>query len=85
MKNIDLKDRKILYNLDLDSRQSLTQIGKNVNLPKNVVLYRINKLIKRGIIKNFYTVIDLHKLGYNILRFYFNYQYTMNLPEHRTI
>lgn len=75
MTKIDLKDRKILYYLDLDSRQSLTQIGKKVGLPKNVVSYRLNRLKNIGVIKNFYTVIDLHKLGYNIFRFYFTYQY----------
>jgi DNA-binding Lrp family transcriptional regulator len=76
MVKIDKKDRKIMYQLDLNSRQSLTSIGKKVGLPKNVVLYRINKLEKKGIIKNYYTVVDVHKLGYNILRFYFTYQYT---------
>ena len=40
--NIDLKDRKILYQLDSNCRQSNTQIGKNVGLKKDVVSYRIN-------------------------------------------
>ncbi len=75
MIKIDIKDRKIMYQLDLNSRQSLKSIGKKVGLPKNVVLYRINKLEKQGIIKNYYTIIDVHRLGYNILRFYFTYQY----------
>jgi len=75
MTKIDLKDRKILYHLDLDSRQPLSQIGKKVGLPKSVVSYRIDKLKKLGVIKNLYTVINLYKLGYNILRFYFTYQY----------
>ena len=76
MEKIDLKDRKILYHLDLDSRQSLTKIGKNVGLPKNVVSYRIKRLEELGVIKKYYTIIDIHKLGYIILRFYFKYQYT---------
>jgi len=75
MAKIDLKDRKILYHLDLDSRQSFSKIGKKIGLPKNVVSYRVDRLIKAGIIKNFYAVINLHKLGFNILRFYFSYQY----------
>ena len=56
MIDIDKKDRKILYQLDLDSRQTVTQIGRKVNLKKDVVSYRIKKLIKKGIIKNFYTL-----------------------------
>ncbi|MFO7677029.1 MAG: AsnC family protein, partial [Thermoplasmatota archaeon] len=40
---LDLKDRKILYELDLDCRQSNSQIGKKVGLGRDVVSYRINK------------------------------------------
>jgi len=76
MPNIDLKDRKILYQLDVDSRQSFSEIGKKVRLPKNVVSYRINRMIKAGIIKNFYSVIDASKLGYISFRFYLVFQYT---------
>ena len=76
MEKIDLKDKRILYQLDLDSRQPLTQIGKKVGLKKDVVSYRIKKLQDKGIISNFYTVIDAYKLGYNVFRFYLNFQYT---------
>jgi len=76
MIKIDKKDRKILYQLDVDSRQSLSAIGKKVGLPKNVVAYRINRLKELGIINNFYTIIDASKLGYTSLRIYLTYQYT---------
>jgi len=76
MEKIDLKDRKILYELDINSRQTLTQIGKKVGLPKTVVAYRIKRLQERGIIKNFYTVIDVYKLGFIMMRFHYRYQYT---------
>lgn len=75
MYKIDLKDRKILYQLDLDSRQSLTQIGKNVGLKKDIVSYRIKKLRDEGVIKSFWTLIDAYKLGYIIFRFYLVFQY----------
>lgn len=75
MEKVDLKDRKILYNLMLDSRQSFNSIGKKVGLHKDVVAYRINKLQEKGIIKNFYSAIDVYKLGYTIFRFYLTYQY----------
>jgi Lrp/AsnC family transcriptional regulator for asnA, asnC and gidA len=74
MEKIDLKDRKILYELDLDARQSLTQIGKKVGLKKDVVSYRIKRMQKEGIIKNFFTVIDAFKLGYNVFRIYLQFQ-----------
>ncbi len=75
MFDLDVKDRKILYQLDLNSRQSLNTIGSNVRLTKTVVQYRIDRLIKTGIIKNFYTSIDFYKLGYINLGIYVNYQY----------
>ena len=75
MVKIDLKDRKILYELDLNSRQSLTAIGKKVGLKKDVVSYRIKKLEDEGIIKNYYAFIDTFRLGYRMFRIYLNFQY----------
>lgn len=72
---LDVKDRKILYQLDLNSRQSLNTIGSKVRLTKTVVQYRIDRLVKTGIIKNFFTSIDFYKLGYINLGVYVNYQY----------
>ena len=73
--NLDLKDRKILYYLDGNCRQSNTQIGKHVGLKRDVVLYRINNLINNEIISNFYTEINTFKLGYQVFRIYINFQY----------
>jgi len=75
MMKLDLKDRKILYQLDLDARQSLTQIGKNVGLKKDVVTYRVQRMADEGIIKNFWTAINTFKLGYNVFRIYINFHY----------
>jgi len=75
MIKIDKKDLEILYQLDINSRQSLKSIGSKVYLKKNVVQYRIEKLIKQGIIKNFYTSINFHKLGYINIGMDINYQY----------
>lgn len=75
MVKIDLKDRKILYELDLDARQSLTHIGKKVGLKKDVISYRIKRMQDEGIIKNFWTVIDAYKLGFIVFRFYIVFQY----------
>jgi Lrp/AsnC family transcriptional regulator, leucine-responsive regulatory protein len=74
MATIDLKDRKILYELDLDARQSLTQIGKKVGLKKDVVSYRIKRMEDEGIIKNYWTEINTFKLGYNVYRIYIDFQ-----------
>jgi len=82
MTKLDLKDRKIIYELDLNCRQSNTQIGKKVGLKKDVVSYRIKKLQDEGVIKNFYAAIDTYKLGYDVFRVYINFRYvTSKLKE----
>jgi len=75
MVKLDLKDRKILYQLDLDSRQSLSRIGEKVGLHKNNVLYRIKRMQDEGVITNFWTTIDSYKLGYDVYRYYLVFQY----------
>jgi len=75
MEKMDLKNRKILYHLDLNSRQSFSQVGKKVGLHKDVVANRVKRLQEKGIIVRFNTLIDYFKLGYSCMRFYFNYQY----------
>jgi len=74
MVKLDLKDRKILYQLDLDSRQSLSRIGVKVGLHKNNVLYRIKRMQDEGFIKYFWTAINTFRLGYNVFRIYINFQ-----------
>lgn len=76
VEKLDLKDRKILYYLSGNSRFSLSQIGEKIGLSKNVVRYRIERLQEKGIIKNFYTVIDMYKLGYIVIKCHYTYQFT---------
>lgn len=61
---LDLKSRKILYELDINARQSYSKIGKKVGLSKDLVNYRIKQMEKSGLIKGYYTVLDISKLGY---------------------
>ena len=75
MENIDIKDRKILYHLDLDSRQSFSTIGHKVRLHRDVVAQRVKKLQDNGILVRFNTLIDNLKLGYITYRFYIKFQY----------
>ena len=85
MVNLDLKDRKILYHLDLNCRQSNAQIGKKVGLSKQVVDYRIKRMEEEGIIENYWTAIDTFKLGYQVLRIYLNFQDVNNEIKNKII
>ncbi len=68
--NLDLKDKKILYQLDMDCRQTNSEIGKKVGLSKQVVDYRIKRFLKEGIITRFATVVDTYKLGFSKYKIY---------------
>jgi len=85
MYKLDLKDRKILYELDLNCRQSNTQIGKKVGLKKDLVAYRIKKMQDEEIITNFWTAINTFKLGYHVFRIYIKLQYTNNDIKNKII
>jgi Lrp/AsnC family transcriptional regulator, leucine-responsive regulatory protein len=60
---VDLKDRKILYELDKNARISYAQIGKKVGLSTEVVHYRVKRLEERGIIIQYQTACNYAKLG----------------------
>jgi DNA-binding Lrp family transcriptional regulator len=40
---LDLKDRKILAELDFNAREPISKIAKKVKISKEVALYRIRK------------------------------------------
>lgn len=72
--DLDLKDRKILYQLDVNARQSASQIGKKVGLSKQVATYRINKLIESGVIQKLYSIYDTSKLGFTTYKIFLRLQ-----------
>ena len=62
---IDEKDRQILSELDKNARQADSEIAKKVRLSKQVVNLRIKNLVNRGIITDFYTIVNTGNLGLN--------------------
>jgi DNA-binding Lrp family transcriptional regulator len=71
---LDLKDRKILYELDLNARQTDSQIAKKVGLSRDSTRYRIERLQKNGYIKYFMTILNSMKLGFDWYRTFFKFQ-----------
>ena len=61
---MDKIDKKILKELLENSRLPLSQIGKRVRLSRENVYYRIQNLIKQGIIRDFVASIDYTSLGF---------------------
>lgn len=67
---LDELDCKILYALDCNCRQSNAAIGKKLRVNKNVVGYRITKLIENDFIERFFAVVDSPKMGCQSFRVY---------------
>lgn len=74
MISLDAKDKKILLELDRNSRQPISSIAKKVGLSKEVTNYRMKKLVEKGIIQGFHAVIDISKIGYTIYRLFIKFR-----------
>ena len=66
LKILTIKDRKILKELFDNGRVPFSVIAKRVGLSKEVVNYRVKKLIDKGILIRFNAVIDVNRLGWQI-------------------
>lgn len=65
---VNKKDLALLYELDKDSRQSLSQIAKKLKTSQQVISYNLQQLQKNKTIQGFYTIINFAKLGYSSYR-----------------
>lgn len=67
---IDLLDKKLLYELDLNSRKPLNQIARKLRISRTVAAYRFKRLQEEGIIKGTFTQINNFALGYYSYRMF---------------
>ena len=74
MVKIDSYDKKILFELDSNSRASAQQISRKVRLSKVSVIQRINKLKNNKIIRNFITLVNYRKLGFTNYHIFYSLQ-----------
>lgn len=63
MASIDPLDRRILFELDHNSRQSVTTLARKLRQGRDRIEYRIQKLVDQKIIAKYHAQIDLYKLG----------------------
>ena len=71
---LDLLDRRILYQLDLDCRQSIPALAKKVGAKKDTVRFRLARLLKEKVITRFITEVNTAKFGYIGFKVYFQMQ-----------
>ncbi|MBT3406361.1 Lrp/AsnC family transcriptional regulator [Candidatus Woesearchaeota archaeon] len=81
---MDRLDWKILQILDWSGREPITQIAKKVKSNKDVVAYRIKRLEEQGIVKRYFPVLNMHKLGYHTTRLYLDIE-EMNSKEEQDL
>ncbi|MEX0919970.1 MAG: Lrp/AsnC family transcriptional regulator [Candidatus Pacearchaeota archaeon] len=71
---LDKKDRRILSELTLNSRVPLNRLARKVQVSREVATYRINRLVKSRIIKDFYTIISAETLGFQRYGCFFQFK-----------
>jgi DNA-binding Lrp family transcriptional regulator len=74
MIKIDAKDKKILYHLFQNSRQSFKVLGRKIGVSSDLISYRIKRLIKNRVITDFIVNLNIGKLGYTIVNEYYKFE-----------
>lgn len=68
---MDLLDKKILCELDMNCRTPYSKIAKKLKVGRNVVDYRIKSMEKEGIIQKYICSLNLGQLGYKMYKLCF--------------
>lgn len=82
---LNVKDRKILYELDKNARQPASKIAKHVGLSVDGVNYRIKQLLKNKAIFKFMTILDTSKIGLTAYKVFYRFQNTTVQKEEEII
>lgn len=82
---LDVKDLRLLYHLSKNCRLPISQLAKKVGISQEVVKYRLNRLVKKGIIVDFIADIDESKLGYGRYLIYLAFQNVDEFKEKEII
>ena len=71
---LDKTDKKILFELEKNSRIAASSLAKKVKKSKEAVSYRINRLKENEILRSCTAIVDMSKLGYFTFRIYIKWQ-----------
>ena len=69
-------EQSIIRQLEINARTPLSKIGKKIRMSQQRISYAVDSLIKKEIIKEFYTLIDYSKFDVINFRVYFKVSYT---------
>jgi DNA-binding Lrp family transcriptional regulator len=76
--DLDETDKKILKELAVNARINIIDLAEKCNLTRDIVNYRIKKLIKEKIIVQYRCYLNLNKAGINLYKIIFR---TKNLDK----
>lgn len=74
-------DKRLLYELSRDARQTYKQLAQRINSKKEVIAYHITQLLKEGVITKFVPVISLTRLGVYTFKLYLRLHGLTNTAE----
>ena len=83
--DIDGFDLEILNQLDIDARQSYSQIGKHINRSKQFVGHRIKNLLEKRIIEGYNLDVDTRRMGYIIFSIFLQFKSVNQEKEKKII
>jgi DNA-binding Lrp family transcriptional regulator len=68
--SLDSYDRRILFELDCNSRRPLSEVARRVRLGRDLVISRLERMHKSGVLRRCSALINPYKLGYTIYKTY---------------
>lgn len=64
MVSLDATDRQLLYALDQDARRPYSELARHAGVSKEVARYRVMQLQTQGVIRQYFTIFDVARLGF---------------------
>ena len=83
--SISEKEKKILYELSLNARESFSNIAKDLKLSRQVVSYSVEALEKKGVIESYYAILNINRLGFLYHRVFFKFRNVDHVKEQAII
>ena len=80
---LDEADKDILRGLAINARISILDLADKTSLTRDIVNYRMKKLIKEGVIVQFRAYPNLPKLGFNLYKIIFRTKNFDEISENR--
>lgn len=74
-KRLTNMEKRILARLDKNARTPLRRVGRAIRKSEQSVSYTVNSLLKRGVIKGFYSLVDYSRLSVLNFRVFFKVSY----------